>query len=130
MQKFAQSLCIVAALLLPVANPFAHASTSSETEIQHLLDFVAASSCVFIRNGSEYPASEARAHIERKYDYAKSRIHTTEEFIKYAATQSSFSGKPYQVVCAGEKSFSKDWLLNELERYRQNSSAPGKGHAS
>ena len=39
-------------------------------EIDHLLDFVAASSCTFVRNGTEYPADKAREHLASKYQFA------------------------------------------------------------
>lgn len=34
-----------------------------------MLSFVEDSGCTFIRNGSEYPAAEARAHLQKKLDY-------------------------------------------------------------
>ena len=52
---------------------------------------------VFIRNGSEYKASEAKAHLQSKLAYGGERVKTAEEFIKYCATQSSMSHKPYQI---------------------------------
>jgi Family of unknown function (DUF5329) len=95
-----------------------YAATSTEKEIPHLLGFIADSDCRFIRNGSDYSAIDAKAHIERKFNHVKSRIHTTEEFIEHAASQSSFSGTPYRVNCAGKELLSKDWLTAELNRYR------------
>ena len=105
--------------LLPAGHSNVLADNPTGQEIQHLLDFIAGSSCTFIRNGTEYPASDARAHIERKYGYVKSRVNSAEDFIKFTATQSSFSGKPYRVVCAGKESLSRNWLLDELEQFRQ-----------
>ena len=58
---------LVAAVLLMTGLP-ATASTPSE-EIGHLLDFIAASSCAFIRNGVAYDGAEAAAHVKDKYDY-------------------------------------------------------------
>ena len=104
--------------LLLSGHAFADANNPTQQEIQHLLNFIANSSCTFVRNGSEYPATEARAHIERKYEYVKSRIDSSEKFIKYAATQSSMSGDPYRVKCAEKEILSKDWLLNELKDLR------------
>ena len=50
---------------------------------------------LFIRNGSEYPAAEARAHLQKKLDYLerKDLVASSEDFIERAATQSSLSGK-------------------------------------
>ena len=75
----------------------------------------------FIRNGSEYPAAEARAHLQKKLDYRerKDLVASSEDFIERAATQSSLSGKPYQVRCATQTRNSADWLNQELRRLRQ-----------
>lgn len=61
-----------------------------------MLSFVEDSGCTFIRNGSEYPAAEARAHLQKKLDYLerKDLVASSEDFIERAATQSSLSGKP------------------------------------
>ncbi|TBR40781.1 hypothetical protein EYV96_10120 [Dyella terrae] len=86
-----------------------------------MLDFVASSHCTFIRNGSEYTAADARKHMQRKLDYLSRRdmIDTTEDFIERAASESSFSGKPYKVRCDGREQLSGDWLRDELQVLRQ-----------
>ena len=109
-------LAIYPLLLGNMATASGH--DTAQQEIQYLLDFIAGSPCTFIRNGTEYPAKDARAHIERKYGHVKSRIKNSEDFIEYAATKSSMSGDPYRVACAGKEILSKDWLLNELHAYR------------
>lgn len=123
MKKRVSHLIISAALL--TGSSSLYAGTSTEQEIEHLLNVIANSGCTFIRNGSEYPAIDAKSHIVRKYEYVKSHIKTTEDFILLAASQSSFSGTPYHIKCAGTDSLSKDWLSNELIRFRQpNSLSP------
>jgi len=97
-------------------------STERENEIKHLLAFIADSGCTFIRNNDEYPSIKAKSHIERKYNYVKSRVSSTEDFIKYAATKSSMSGKHYMVSCSGDKTASSQWLLDELAVYREHQS--------
>jgi len=97
-------------------------STQRENEIKHLLAFIADSGCTFIRNNDEYPSIKAKSHIERKYNYVKSRVSSTEDFIKYAATKSSMSGKHYMVSCSGDKTASSQWLLDELAVYREHQS--------
>lgn len=52
---------------------------------------------VFIRNGSEYDATKAAAHLRMKRDYAGKRIKTAEQFIDKLATASSMTGKPYRI---------------------------------
>ena len=87
-------------------------------EVASLLHFVEQSECIFIRNGTQYDALEARQHIEKKYAYFKERITTAEEFIQYSATKSTISGKPYKVICNGVAMNSVDWLNIELARLR------------
>ena len=94
-----------------------------QDEIQHLLRFIETSGCEFERNGTVYDSRKARSHIERKYNYIESRVDETEDFIKYAATESSMSGRKYKVTCNGKQQASADWLHDELSRYRANPAA-------
>ena len=89
-------------------------------EVEHLLGFVESSGCIFDRNGSRHSAAEAREHIERKYNYLREKLSTSEEFIQYAASESSFTGKAYHVECDGRRQPSRQWLLDELEQYRES----------
>jgi Family of unknown function (DUF5329) len=107
-----------------VAFALSHAAAGSpegpaKDEIDHLLQYVAASSCTFVRNGSEYSADKAREHLTDKYRFAGSRISTAEDFIRYLATKSSFSGEAYHVKCGKIDALSGAWLNAELERYRK-----------
>jgi hypothetical protein len=106
-------------LLLAAGAVRADVPEAQRHEVQHLLDFVAASPCTLIRNGSRHDAAEAVAHMRRKYAYFRDEIHTTEEFIAYAASRSTLSGRPYTVECPGRETIrSSQWLLRELRRYR------------
>jgi len=90
-----------------------------EQETQHLLNYMANSGCTFIRNGTEYSSEEARSHIQRKYNYVKNKVNSTEQVIEYAATESSFSGKEYSINCPGKPTIpSAEWLTKELLIYR------------
>jgi hypothetical protein len=110
---------VLAACLATLALPAAADPTpAAQAEIDHLLTFVAASQCTFIRNGSEHPAPEARSHLADKLGFAKSRISSAEDFIRYLATESSLSGEPYKVRCAGKELPAGVWLTAELKRYR------------
>lgn len=110
---------ILSALLVAVLWPtLAQATSTAEHEIQHLFGFISQSDCTFIRNNSEYPAPEARDHMQNKYAYAKGWVDNTEQFIERIASKSSISGKRYQVRCGGQLFYSDDWLKQELVRYR------------
>jgi hypothetical protein len=90
-----------------------------DAEIKFLIDSVRKSTCVFIRNGSEYDGAAAADHVQQKYDYYKSDIHSAEDFIDRAASKSLVSGKPYQVHCAGASVIpATDWLRDQLRIYR------------
>ena len=93
---------------------------AQKPEIQHLLTYLKNSGCQMERNGSKHDAQEAVEHIQKKYDYYKDDIKTTEDFIERSASRSSLSGRAYQVLCPGEEARpTADWLKEELERYRK-----------
>jgi hypothetical protein len=93
---------------------------AQKPEVQHLLDYLKNSGCQMERNGSKHDAREAVEHIQKKYDYYKDDIKTTEDFIERSASRSSLSGRAYQVLCPGEEARpTADWLKDELERYRK-----------
>ena len=94
-------------------------SDRTAREIAHLMGYIAASECLFIRNGKAYRADEARTHIQRKYDHLRTRIRTAEAFILRAASRSSLSGEPYRLQCGDKTVLCSDWLHAELRRYRQ-----------
>lgn len=113
--KIVKYLTLLLTLLLD--NVYA----DTQQEINHLLDFVAKTSCQYDRNGTIHSGLEAKDHILKKYEYFKDKIKTAEDFIKYSATQSTISGKKYQIHCVDSGTqFSQGWLLNELENYRNS----------
>ncbi|VAW58332.1 hypothetical protein MNBD_GAMMA08-2665 [hydrothermal vent metagenome] len=92
-------------------------------EVSHLLQFVKNSQCKINRNGAEHSGDKSYKHIENKYDYFRDDIKSTEDFIKYAATKSTMSGSYYEVTCPNKKTIkSRDWLLQELKRFRDKKS--------
>ncbi len=100
-------------------------------EIEYLLTMVDHSGCEFRRNGRWYGVAMAAAHLRYKYEVlvASGRINTAEDFIEKAATQSSLSGRAYEVKCrGGAPATSNQWLREALARYRQEGmpgAAPG-----
>ena len=93
----------------------------TQEEIDHLLDFVRNTSCMYDRNGTIHDGPEARDHINMKYEYHKKKVKTTEDFIRYSATKSMMSGKKYKIRCPdSEAVFASDWLLDELKTFREN----------
>lgn len=91
-------------------------------EIDQLIVALGQSGCQFQRNGRWYPASEAQAHLSRKYDYLRKRdlVASAEQFIERAGSQSSMSGKAYQVRCPGKPAVtSAAWLQARLAEIRR-----------
>ena len=109
----------VVAFLVAFAPPTL--AVSPQAEIDHLIAFIAASPCAFIRNGVAYDGAEAVNHIKDKYDYYRADIRSAEDFIALAASKSAMSGKPYLVECDGATEPAADWITRELAAFRQRS---------
>jgi hypothetical protein len=109
----------LSAFLLCVFSFFSFATTTQE-EIDHLLNYVEITACKYERNGTIHHGKKAVKHIKNKYDYFEDDIKTAEDFIQYSATKSTFSGDYYHILCDNQPPVrSKDWLLEELKKYRK-----------
>lgn len=118
MRERARWCCCWIALLVVLAGG-ASATTADRREIEALLAFVGTSGCDFVRNGIRHRPEDAREHLAMKLSRAGSRVETAEDFVRYVATGSSITGRPYGVSCPGKEMIeSRHWLLNELERMR------------
>jgi len=117
MVRLAQATALALALVAGLAA--AEPDAAAQREIDHLLEFIGTSSCTFVRNGEPHPAADAREHLASKLRFARSRIGTADEFIRYLATSSSSSGEPYKIICGGKEGPAGAWLSGELERYRK-----------
>ncbi|MDX2419208.1 MAG: DUF5329 family protein [Xanthomonadales bacterium] len=105
-------------------------SDNVESTIQFLLNHVADSGLIFIRNSKRHDAADAAGHMSGKYEYFRDKIKTPEDFIQRCASKSLLSGRPYLVVLEnGEETRTDDWLLHALAIYRHgvapNSFGPG-----
>jgi hypothetical protein len=113
------SLLVLGLAFVSVAR--AEPPASVQMEVNVLLEFVEKSGCDFYRNITWHDAKAAQAHLRDKYKYlvAGNLVNTTEQFIERAATQSSFSGKAYEIRCNGGATVtSSQWLRDELARFR------------
>ncbi len=94
----------------------------AKVEIEHLFSYLENSGCEFNRNGSWYSAVDAAKHLKTKYEYLakKNMLTDAESFIEKAASESSVSGKAYQVKCEDRSVVnSKEWFLEELSIFRK-----------
>lgn len=107
-------------LLIPIS--LAQTAVSAEpipAEIDYLLTTMGSSDCTFIRNGKEYDADAAEAHLRMKYKRARRYASTSEDFIRNLASRSSMSKKPYLISCDGaERVESGTWLMQLLVEYQ------------
>ena len=118
-------------LLLTAAAFFGTAGFSSGMEnelngpdldktIAYLLQRVAKSNLLFIRNGVIHKPAAAEAHMRRKYAYFKPEIKTPEDFIRLCASKSTQTGRPYQVKLPDGRLLRTDqWMLSVLSQYRE-----------
>jgi hypothetical protein len=98
---------------------FADVPEPQALEIEYLISYLETSDCQMIRNGKAYSGEDGAKHVRRKYDYFRDKISSTEDFIGYAATKSTISGRLYEVQCAGAAPVpSSARLLEELKVYR------------
>ena len=96
------------------------ADTTADEEIRALIQAVADSGCEFNRNGSLHSAEAAAEHLELKYSRGKRYANSAEVFIDRLASKSSWSGKPYQMICDGEVHPAGDWLTSTLATIRSS----------
>lgn len=116
--KFLRLSFFVLTFLL-LLTPRARASESLNATIDYLLQYVANSSAVFIRNGSEHTPGQAVEHIKAKYAHFKKEIKTPEDFIRLSASKSLLSGKLYLVRLPNGKEMQLDvWLTEALKAHR------------
>ena len=95
-----------------------HADSGADTEIRALIQAVAESECEFNRNGSPHSAEMAAEHLELKYARGKRYADSAEAFIERLASKSSWSGKPYHMICDGQAQPTGDWLTATLQDIR------------
>lgn len=89
---------------------------TEKQKINMLLDRIESSDCIFIRNGVRHNSKAAREHLELKLSKAGGRIKTARQFIKYLASKSSWTGRPYCVEMKnGTKYKAADWLTMQLK---------------
>ena len=121
-RRFAASAVLAAALAL--LSPLASAGSLSAPvtlEIESALTALKASGCQFNRNGTWYSSDAAHAHLTKKLKYLadKNLIQSAEEFIALGASNSSASGKPYQVRCGSAPVVeSRVWMREQLNVMR------------
>lgn len=117
--RLAMALCLA---MLIVAAAQAAPPARAAREIEQLITALATSDCEFQRNGRWYDAAKAQAHLRKKYAWLRKRnlVASAEQFIERAGSESSFSGRIYQVRCPGRPPVtSAAWLRVRLMQLRR-----------
>jgi hypothetical protein len=91
---------------------------AEKIKIEALLTHVAGlSDARFIRNGKDYDAKSAAKFLRGKWEANEKKINSATDFIAVAATQSSTTGKPYQIrISKSAPVTCSDYLIAELKR--------------
>lgn len=85
-------------------------------KIVYLLQRIAHSDMIFIRNEKEHSAKEAAKHLRMKYGFSQGRIQTAKQFIDMIASRSLSSGEVYRIKTRDGISYPvRDILYNELD---------------
>jgi Family of unknown function (DUF5329) len=122
-----RALVLLTAAWLASPGYAAEPPATAQAEIEHLLRYLEQSGCEFFRNGRWHRATDARGHLDRKYRYLVERglVSSAEDFIARAGSESSVSGRPYQVRCGTAAPVpSARWLTDELRRHRSGPPGP------
>jgi hypothetical protein len=119
---------LFAVLLLTVAT-VAYAidrTPAEEARIEYLLAVVASlQDAQFIRNGTAYDSTAAVQHMRAKLRMAAGRVKTAEDFIRYCGSESSVSGKPYEIRFPdGRVVLSADFLRQKLAEFDEGNRHP------
>jgi hypothetical protein len=113
-----RTLALFLVLLFIAAPPgrAADPATAESEEINYLIGTVETlEGAKFIRNDAEYDPKAAADHLRLKLERAGSRVKTVDDFIRYCASTSSVSGKPYQIRFAdGRMVKLEDFLRQKL----------------
>jgi len=112
----------ICALLLLGAFSLGHANDRAPLESQKIDYMISAietlSDAKFVRNGTEYDAKTAADHLRKKLKYAGARVKSADDFIRYCATKSSMSGKPYEIHYSdGRVETSEAFLRQKLSEF-------------
>ena len=120
-------LFAIAFLTFAVAVNASDRSPAENARIEYLLAIVASMrDAQFIRNGTSYDSAAAVRHLRLKLRAAGSRIKTAEDFIRYCASASSVSDRPYEIRFSdGRAVRSADFLRRKLSEFDRETERSG-----
>lgn len=110
---------LAAALALLAAPARAAGPSAPELErIERLLSAIGERRDLrFVRNGADYPASDAARFLREKFKARSDGVTSAESFVEHIATRSSTTGRPYLIRWPdGREQAAAEFLLAELKR--------------
>lgn len=127
--RYVISICYILSSCLLSTNSIALAKDKIDQKVEdkkiyYLINEVKKSNAIFIRNGDEHNCKEAAEHLESKMKKARRSFGffgslapmNVETFIDKIASQSSMSGKAYQIKFPNQKPIpSKTWMYQKLK---------------
>jgi len=118
-QRVAAAASMIAPILCAWIIAMPVGAGSPDEEIHSLIDAVAASGCLFMRNGKTYNADKAADHLRLKYRRGRKYAGSAELFIERLASKSSISRKPYYMECGDQERIETgQWLKRALSSIR------------
>jgi Family of unknown function (DUF5329) len=119
-------LVAIAFLTLAAIGIAADRSPAEDARIEYLIATLGSlNDAQFIRNGTSYDNVAAVNHMRLKLRAAGGRVKTAEDFIRYCATESSISGRPYEIRFAdGRTVASADFLRQKLLEFDKENAQP------
>ena len=119
--RLASTACVLV-LLFFCLHSSARATDIEAAEAQKI-DYLIASietlkDAQFVRNDTSYNAKAAADHLRLKLRVAGSHVRSADDFIRYCASASSVSGKPYLIRFAdGREVAAERFLRQKLKEY-------------
>jgi len=121
MMRLASTACVLALLTccLPGGARAAHIDAAEAQKIDYLIASIETlKDAQFVRNDSSFSAKAAADHLRMKLRVAGSRVTSADDFIRYCASSSSVSGKPYLIRFAdGREVAAELFLRQKLKEY-------------
>lgn len=116
-----KNFVVIAIAILAFCSGMAAAQNPIEKEkIHYLLSSVEnLKGAKFIRNGSEHDGKEAAKHLRLKLQNAGEKVQSADDFIRFCASKSSMSGKPYMIRFPdGETIKTEDYFRAKLREFK------------
>jgi hypothetical protein len=114
---------ITCLLSLILCTTFQEKPLNEDQKIEHLITYIQSmNNIVLIRNGSEHSSLEAAEHLRMKRAKAGKSVKTALDFIDKIASESSLTGKPYEIkfIKSGRSALLSSILKIELRKIENN----------